>query len=348
MDVGHPHFQLLEGQNGSAFSRPGHASAALQFNAASRISAVDLNIWAQDWIFSAGSAHHSPRTIQQKKDVIGKLLWFVRHRGFESCGLPELRQFFAYLANGHEEPGGRWGNARCTEPMRPVTAFTYYAYLKGFFSWMVKEEVLALTPFQKLDAPDFEEDQIQPFTLDQVTGLMQAAKKTKTALRDEAVIRFTFDTGVRASELCSLVVRDIDPSDGSVRIYGKGRKFRVVPYGSRTRRVIWRFLTTFPRDEAAPLFPSEYTHGRGLPLTRSGLQQIFTRLGESSGIRGVRCSPHTMRHTFALTYLERGGDVLELQKLLGHSSLKTTQRYVFRSNARLENSRRFSPGDLLA
>ena len=122
-----------------------------------------------------------------------------------------------------------------------------------------------------------------------------------------------------------------------------------MPIGSLVQKMLWKYLHCYrPRpltDKVTRLFLSD----SGLSLTKSGIQQMLRRLGKQASIRGVRCSPHTFRHTFAKNYLLNGGDIFSLQKILGHSSLASVRVYLnlFATDIKILH-RRFSPVDNLA
>jgi site-specific recombinase XerD len=128
-------------------------------------------------------------------------------------------------------------------------------------------------------------------------------------------------------------------SERRLSVVGKGNKRRVVAYGAKTARALWAYA----RD-AAPeriLFEGE----RG-PLTRSGLQQVMTKLGLAAGVRDVH--PHRLRHSFAIEFLRQGGNVFTLQAILGHTHLQMTQRYVAIAQADVVvQQRKHAPGDRL-
>jgi site-specific recombinase XerD len=129
---------------------------------------------------------------------------------------------------------------------------------------------------------------------------------------------------------------------------GKGNKHRVVHFGRDTKKAVWKYLQKRDIEEDEPLFLSVRGTLAGDPLTRAGLLQLMERLGKVAGLQGVRCSPHTCRHTAALRFLNAGGNVFSLQQLLGHTDLTMTQRYLNLAEADLESqARRFSPVDSL-
>ena len=116
------------------------------------LSVVKLPRHIEDWLIDGSISQHSPRTLGEKRDALGKFVWFLNQRGFAACGVPELRRFFAYLNTGHLEPEGRWSNPRQTKPLRPVTIQTYHKHLRTLFNWLVREEVLLVSPMEKISA----------------------------------------------------------------------------------------------------------------------------------------------------------------------------------------------------
>jgi site-specific recombinase XerD len=323
----------------------------------------DLVHDTQEWIRDAGARPEplSPGTIANRKLVAEKLVWFLRRQGYERCGSRELRAFFLYLNNAHQSPEGRWGNPRHREPPRPGYTRFFHAYLGSFFSWAVRDDncELAVSPLAALPRPSNRQDQIQPFTEAQVLALIEAAKRSPYRRRDEALVLFLLDTGCRASEVCGLVYGDLDWENRCCRVLGKGNKYRTVQFGTATSAALWRMFREAPgqqrpgkrdgeRDLKEVVFRSQSGHTPGQALTRSGVLDIVSRLGESAKLVGVRCSPHTLRHTFATSYLRGGGSVFSLQQLLGHEQLAMTQRYVNLVQADIaEQHRLASPVDRL-
>lgn len=123
-----------------------------------------------------------------------------------------------------------------------------------------------------------------------------------------ALILVLLDTGLRASELCSLLVADAD-RDGQLSVVGKGNKRRQVYVGTAARRALWQYLESPDRRGAAAdeaLFTSTGGTLAGSGLTPGGLHNIIQKLGKAARLQGVRSSPHTLRHTFAVNFL-RGG-----------------------------------------
>lgn len=132
------------------------------------------------------------------------------------------------------------------------------------------------------------------------------------------------DTGLRASELCDLQIKDYEPDSGQLYVRaGKGNKRRVVYLGQRARLHLWRYLAD--RQDARPgdpLFASR-TNTR---LDRNNLRHMLNTVARQAKVTDVH--PHRFRHTFAITFLRNGGNTFALQKLLGHEELSTVLKYV--------------------
>jgi len=148
--------------------------------------------------------------------------------------------------------------------------------------------------------------------------------RRSTALRDRTLVLFFLDTGVRVSELCDLILRDVDLKTGGVLVrHGKGDKPRQVYMGKALRKLVWRYMTTHRGDEPehAPLFVTR----EGRPLTRYAVEHLLRHLGQRAG---VEVYPHLLRHVFATEFLCGGGSTLALRRLLGHVSDALLARYA--------------------
>lgn len=312
------------------------------------LSVLELSRHIEDWLIEGQIGQHSPKTIAARRLTMDKFLWFLNKQEYASCGVPELRRFLAYLNTGHQEPGGRWGSPQQKRPLRPVTIQTFHKHLRTFFNWLIREEIISSSPMEKVPAVVARPDQIQPFTDEQLRALLQAAKTSNHRRRDAALMYFLLDTGLRATEVCSLRMQDVDCAGLRCTVLGKGNKHRTAHFGRAASKVLWQYLREEAREADSPLFLSDRGTRAGDPLTRSGLFQLIQRLGEKAGIQVARCSPHTFRHTFAVQFLRNGGNTFTLKEILGHTSLHMTNRYVALAQADIANQhRQFSPGDRL-
>ena len=204
------HFQNISSSQGRVgFSSP----TAFGLAPTTHVAVEQLPFLTEDWLADCLIRQQSERTIELRRVLVGRLQWFLNHRSASVCGTAELRAFFVYLTTGHRQEFGRWGygqHHRATEPLRPATVRTYYAHLRSFFNWLVGEELLAVSPLATLKVPQARPDQIQPFSREQVESLVLAARRASYPQRDEAILLFLLDTGLRASELCTLKISDVD------------------------------------------------------------------------------------------------------------------------------------------
>ena len=140
---------------------------------------------------------------------------------------------------------------------------------------------------------------------------------------------------------------EMKPSNGTIKIIGKGDKPRVVPFGKGSLRALRAYLRSMPPRAGLKLWTSRCGERAGDALRPNGLLSLYRRLGADANITGVRCSPHTMRHSFAINYLRRSnGDITTLQLLMGHEKIETTLRYLRIVEADIvAKHQRFSPAD---
>lgn len=303
------------------------------------VTVPELESIVENWINDAICRRLSARTIGSERDITGKLFWWLKENGIETVDSSTMRAFLAYVGSPAPE-GGRWGNKHQTGTNSPRTVHTYWDRLRTMFNWAVAQEIISESPMKKIKPPVVRRDQIQPFTQQQIADLLEAARSTRNSLRDTAIVQFMLDTGVRASELCALKAQDLDLTSGKATVLGKGNKHRPVWISPEPLETLCQYLNEQPRRPADPVFCGE----SGSALTRSGLLQLIERLGKKAGLTGVRCSPHTLRHSASIWALRSGMNMYSLQSMLGHTDLTMTSRYVAIAEADLENQhRRFSP-----
>jgi integrase/recombinase XerD len=170
-------------------------------------------------------------------------------------------------------------------------------------------------------------------------------RRTWVGIRNRAMLLVLLDTLIRVSELVGLDAEDVDFDEGVIQVMGKGGKERRVPFGTSTGQALRRYRSAV--EDLRQGDPFFITRG-GRRTSRWAVHMMMADCGRMAGIEGVRCSPHTMRHTGAKRFILAGGDVFTLQKLLGHTTLVMVRRYVELADVDVRTQHhRFSPADSL-
>jgi len=236
-----------------------------------------------------------------------------------------------------------------------LSAYTVRGYvrvIKVFVSWWIYEDLLESNPSVRLVQPKAPEYLIPTFTVEHVEKMLATFdQNTKEGFRNYVLLLVLLDTGMRVSELCGLRVDDVHMAGSSgayVKVTGKGRKEREIGLHPEVGKLLWKYVHKYrkPADlDEAILFIGRL----GEPLRVGGVEAVLEDVKKKSGLEGVRVSAHTFRHTFAKFYLQRGGEVFKLSRVLGHASVTVTEVYLkdFQArNARAESAR-FSPVESL-
>ena len=312
-----------------------HRASTPQDDRASTLSRSPLERAVEHWLADGRAQGHSERTIGNRRHLMSKFVWWLWNEeetepSLESLSPARIRLFLTYLRE--ERPDGRFGSNAPTarRTVRPSTVHTYYRCLRAFVNFSIAEGLVKETPLKNVKPPKVPTDQVAPFSAEQVLSLLAAARQSRAPERDTAILSLLVDTGMRVSELCGLAVGDFDRMGGELSVLGKGNKRRRVYMGAAARRALWRYVEADRKhaQPEEPLFVGVGGNRRGTGMTPSGIFQIVQATGEKAGVKGVRCSPHTLRHTFAINFLREGGNLFELQQLMGHTNLTVLRRYV--------------------
>jgi len=336
------------------------------------IEATQMRFYIEGWLMDNEIRDLSTNTISFRKIVSNNLLWFIDDRKFVTCGINEMRQFLMYLSVGHTDPRGRWGNPQNKKAVSRRTKMDYQNTLTTYWWWCVKQGIVQWNPMMLIDPVPHQDDQVLPFTTDEIERMLTAIasprrnatsnkysetarnkKKvddpglySRTALRDAAIVRLIYDSGIRVSELCGITRKDLDLSNRCVRVLGKGRKERTVPFGKLAAKAIWDYVRYRPIEAEEPLFQSESGPRKGEALTRYAVRDMLDRVKAKAGIEGGG-GAHKIRHSCATDTLRSGVEAFRIRELLGHTTMKMTQRYVHYTAADHKTLQRFSPGDKL-
>jgi integrase/recombinase XerD len=207
--------------------------------------------------------------------------------------------------------------------VKPISVRSWLTGIRAYGYWLHQEGFLSDKP--KIELLRCEQKVIQTLSARQVQALIQFKPKGRNQTRAHTIALVLLDTGLRISECLGLSQEDIDFDNLILRVKGKGGKHRLVPFTLELRKHLFRYLERLAINARSNL---AFGTARGTPLTPRNLQRDFKEVCRKAGVVGVRTSPHTFRHSFAVGYLRAGGNLFYLSKILGHTSVKTTERYL--------------------
>ncbi|WP_407643850.1 tyrosine recombinase XerC [Edaphobacillus lindanitolerans] len=259
----------------------------------------------------------------------------------------DLEEFFAFLEGEGLGEGTdiRYPEARLfvtrlyDRGLSRATISRKISSLRSFFKFASARYGIDDSAFRSLFHPKKEERLPQFFYEEEMERLFEANRGTSPKeLRDLAILELLYATGMRVSEMTGLKVTDPDPSLDIVRVMGKGRRERYIPFGHYAREALETYLA-----EARPRILKGNKHDRlfvnmkGTPLTDRGIRYILDGMVERAALHSP-VHPHMFRHTFATHLLNNGADMRSVQELLGHASLSSTQVYTHVTKDHLRNT----------
>lgn len=244
--------------------------------------------------------------------------WDVAPRKVETS---MIERYMVWLfEHGHEKTT----QARCLSGIR------------SFFNFLLLEDRIETSPAEYVVSPKFGRPLPDVLTTAEIDRIIAAVDTSTTkGLRDSAMLEVLYSCGLRVSELTSLRMTDLFFGEGYLRVVGKGDKQRLVPVSSMARDKIQVYLEQ--RRPARPKEDTVFLNNRGTKLTRV---MVFTIIRQAAARAGIdkHISPHTFRHSFATHLLEGGASIRQVQEMLGHESIVTTEIYTHLDSVHLRRS----------
>lgn len=283
---------------------------------------MDLRTVIRQYLIDCENLNRSEGTLRiyaSKLDLMARWLEQQGIEDLEAVTVPIMRQFFNYLK--HSNSSERYDKVVQTGKLADSTLGTYVSTIKAFFQWCVNEELLTISPAQRLKKPKVPVKVRPTLTPEQVEALLSCCDTdTRSGYRNYVLLLVLLDTGIRVSELCALRVDDVHQRH--IKVHGKGHKEREIGIHPTVSKELWRYLNKY---RGSYQVESDYVFlGEKGRLTVSGVETIFDQLQVKSGITSIRITPHVFRHTHSKEYLKAGGDVFKLSRELGHSSVQIT------------------------
>jgi len=254
----------------------------------------------KSYIFHLRARNLSPRTVKVTEEYL---------RLFLECHDPlttSKRDIEVWLGDMSQ---------RC----KPSTVWTSWRHLKGFFKWLHAEGDISVDPMVGVTKPIVPPSEIPVLTSHQVRALLATCSaKDAESRRDYTILTIMLDTGLRLSEVARLSIDDVS-EDGTLRVFGKGRKWRTVALGTTSATALSRW-TRLRTPSSSSLWS-----GRKGALSTEGIRKVVKRRGLQAGFN---LHPHMLRHTFVDNWLRNGGAEVDLARLAGWTTTRMAERYA--------------------
>lgn len=253
----------------------------------------------------------------------------------------DLGQFMSYLQGHHLNNSNKWQAIGVDEindyveymkdqPYASSSVARKVAAVKSFFNYLHANQIVAENPTTDIDSPKVKKRLPKTLSFEEVERLLKAPsqKKSPKNLRDMALLNLLYSTGMRVTEVVSLRLEDVDLQNNVLFCPGKDDQVRELPFDQFTKQVLENYI-----EEGRPFLVKDkdemamFLNHRGQQLTRQGLWLIIKAYAKEADL-SVAVTPHTLRHSFAAHKLNSGSDLQEVQKLLGHANISTTQIYT--------------------
>lgn len=253
----------------------------------------------------------------------------------------DLGQFVSYLQENNLNSKGNWQSIGADkinlyvdymkeQPYASSSVARKVAAVKSFFNYLETNHIVQENPTTNIDSPKVKKRLPKTLTAEEVERLLEApaSKKSPKNLRDMALLNMLYSTGMRVTEVVSLRLKDVDLENKVLYCPGKDDQIRELPFDQETETILENYI-----EEGRPFLVKDkdetamFLNHRGQQLTRQGLWLIIKAYAKEADL-SVAVTPHTLRHSFAAHKLNSGSDLQEVQKLLGHANISTTQIYT--------------------
>ena len=198
------------------------------------------------------------------------------------------------------------------EPLSTATIHGHVRTLRAFFLWLVLEGLLERNPAKGLKPPKIEKKGVSTLSDQEMKNILDSFNPTLPSdARNQTIFMLMIDTGMRVKELVNLKFEDIQMDEGLIKVMGKGKRERIVPFGSKVQRSLQRYSFRYRLKPVHQDINNVFLSVTGSPVTESSIKLVFARLAKRTGVH--RLHAHLCRHTFATRFLINGGDVFSLQ-----------------------------------
>ncbi|WP_232696196.1 tyrosine-type recombinase/integrase [Brevibacillus daliensis] len=306
-----------------------------KFNFISRVEPareIDLDKQIRDYLAIKKSERRSPRTIEAYAQCLSQFVKWATEREFNVFTPDIMREYISYLTYEKEKWDDHPTNPTGQKGLSTRTVNNNIRNLRVFFNHLVSERIMPSSPMDNISYQTQDKETFEIFSDDDVLKLLGAPnKRVYTGLRDYVMILVLCDTGCRVGELTNLKISDIDLKLRQISIraeISKTRTARTLPISIITAKEIEQLINFMNVDSNDYLWLTQF----GARYFADTFSKMLKKYAKKAGITGVRVSPHTFRHYFAIKFLRQHGEPIALMRILGHTSITMTEKYVRYAN----------------
>ena len=247
---------------------------------------------------------------------------YINNPSIKSINTDDIRDYINHLAE---------------EKQKNKTIARKIVSIKTFFEYLIKNNIIDNNPSEKISSPKLKKSIPKVLNINEINKLLEYKPTNNKEYRNKAMMELMYASGLRVSELVDLELNNIDFNNNYVRIFGKGKKERIVPINDIACKYLNEYINVYRASLLRgyitdKVFISSY--GKG--ITRQAFFKILKQIAKKQGIE-KDFSPHTLRHSFATHLIEYGADLRSLSEMLGHENIKTTQIYTHLSNNKIKD-----------
>jgi|TARA_B100001996_G_scaffold132802_2_gene101082 integrase/recombinase XerD len=217
-----------------------------------------------------------------------------------------------------------------SKKVKPPTQARIISGIRRFFDYLILENLIETNPMDNIESPKLGSNLPNTLTIKEIDKIISSIKlSSKTGLRNIAIIELLYSCGLRVSELVHLKISDLFFKESLIKVTGKGNKERFVPISKQSQLYINNYIQDIRSYQKIKkgFEDTLFLNERGTILSRVMIFIILKKLKEVSNIK-KKIGPHTLRHSFATHLIENGADLITIQKMMGHESITTTERYL--------------------
>lgn len=315
-----------------------------------KVEAIAIDKLVSRYALSNQADGKSPSTIKWYTEILTSFSSYAKNKLHnKDTSVFTLEVVRAYILYLRQKPRFE-GHPYTPQQDKPVSAKTVQCHtraLKAFSTWLHLEGITNENRLKNLKLPKVPAKLIEPLTPEEIKKISLSINKNSPAgLRNHAIFVTALDNGLRASELASIKLGQLNLKEGHIKVMGKGAKERIVPIGKFVQMTFWHYISKVKPKLINSNCDNLFLSPNGKPITVNTIKLMFSRLAESSGVE--RLHAHLCRHTFAINYLLNGGDIFSLREILGHTTLEMVNQYLhFTSSQITAQHHKYSPMDRL-